>query len=127
MEYFLQNHEWAERPCEFYVARIDERYTKPGIAFDYDSRADEHYKECLHIADGLNRAEQYVLEQIVLERSESAMPSVLPPELEGWIGWSELRLKAMLPVSWYISQYEELKEELLDIGWLEMAHRHGVE
>ena len=127
VEYFLQNHEWAERPCEFYVARIDERYTKPGIAFDYDSRADEHYKECLHIADGLNRAEQYVLEQIVLERSVSAMPSVLPPELEGWIGWSELRLKAMLPVSWYINQYEELKEELLDVGWLEMAHRHGVE
>ena len=44
VERFLDDQEWAESSCEFYVAAIDEQYIKPGIAADYDKRIDDRYR-----------------------------------------------------------------------------------
>ena len=118
--------EWADSPCHVYVARINGLYLKPGIARDAEARAKTnggagYYSGFAFISPTITRAEAWAIEARLLQESRAAKPAQLPEQYNDWAGYTELRIKAMLPESWYISRFWELLEEMHEVGWEELV------
>ena len=121
VEEFLNDSDKANSTCHLYMARINGAYTKPGISKDPEARADDFYTGWTFISPAITRAEAWAIEQRLLRESIDAKPETLPDIYDEWGGRTELRLKDVLPESWYISRFWELLEELDEVGWEEMA------
>ena len=114
----------ANQPCHLYLARINGKYLKPGIAKNPDRRADDFYLGFDFVSPALTRAEAWAIEQSLHLLSYDAKPDALEPEYEDWDGRTELRLKSIYPAAWYIAKYHELVEELAELGWEELYLKH---
>lgn len=118
------NEERANSTCYLYLARINGAYLKPGISNNPKVRAEQgdgYYSSYAYISPAMTRAEAWAIEQRLLKESVDAKPESLPEIYDGWAGYSELRLKDVLPESWYISRYWELMTELDEEGWEAVA------
>ena len=115
---------WANSICHIYLAKVNGKYLKPGIAKDPDTRADDFYLGFDFVSPALTRAEAWAIEQSLLRLSAQARPTELEPEYTDWVGRTELRLKTTYPATWYIAKYHELVEELAELGWEELYLKH---
>lgn len=126
-ENLLLDPDWADSPCRVYLANVNGNYLKPGIAKDEAQRAKQSggfYKGYQFVSPTLTRAEAWAIEQCLLIESSCAKPVKLPQEYADWGGRTELRLKDVLPVSWYIERFHQLLELLAEMGWQELYLQH---
>jgi hypothetical protein len=127
-ELFCSDAERRESNCQLYIARVNGRYLKPGIAKDPEVRAKrdrlKFYKGFDFVSPVLTRAEAWAIEQSLHLLSYDAKPDALEPEYDDFEGRTELRLKAIYPAAWYIAKYHELVEELAELGWEELYLKH---
>jgi hypothetical protein len=115
---------YAEEPMEFYVASVDGKYIKPGIATNSEIRADKKYEHFYLVSDKLTKGEAWVIEQIILNESRLAKPETLEAKFFKWYGATELRLKEALPVEWYEDRFWDLLDEVKEFGWEQVYNTH---
>lgn len=118
---FRDNPEWANSDCYVYLANVNGKYIKPGISSNPEKRGRGTYSGFSLISPLLTRVEAWVIEQRLLTESKEARPIVAKDIDWGWGGYSELRIKSVLPASWFITRFWELLEEMQERGWEEMA------
>jgi hypothetical protein len=101
--------------CFFYVYEIatDNRYLKPGIAFDVERRAEDRvYGQEIFRLEFVNRAEAYVFEQSFLAATKKHAECPGQLRLDGWAGYSEVRKlgndDAIATAMFLANQLEEL-------------------
>lgn len=114
---FKKNPELAASPCHVYVACINGRFLKPGIARDPQLRRDSFYKSFAYVSPVLTREQAWHIEKALLLETASSVPSDLDPIYAEWSGRSELRLKSEFSAEWYEARISQL---------IELACLHGT-
>jgi len=116
---FINDSEWANLDCYFYLADVSDDLVKPGIASDLNRRAWQgRYRDYLFTSPCLTRAEAWVIEQLILEETLDAKPTEQPEEIEGMMGGqSEVRDRYRYKVGWYQMRFQQLLEKLHEHGW----------
>lgn len=91
--------ERATAPCRFYIARLNNKYIKPGIAKIPENRASQAkgqghpYKSFEYISEVYQRAIVFVAEQYCLASTQDLLPKKPPQWLRdgSWTGSTEVR------------------------------------
>ena len=122
---------WANSSCHIYLAKVNGKYLKPGIAVDLEQRVKNDRKKFYtgydFVSPVMTRAGAWAIEQSLLRLSAHAKPEVLEPEYSKWAGRTELRLKTALPAHWYVEKFHELVEELAEIGWEDLYLKYQTQ
>ena len=121
LDYFLSDKNYANQPCFYYIASIDnDLYLKPGIAEDLEVRerfSEGKYTGYHHESKKLKRAEAWTIEQLVLDACYSARPKLLHTSYADWPGVSELRDPQKAPLSLLREYSKQATKKTLDVGW----------
>ena len=116
-ERFEADSDWANSSCRVYIASVNGKFLKPGIAKDVDIRAKNSkgfYGDFLFISPEMTREKAWAIEQQLLAESVFAKPENLPAEYDQWDGRTELRLKDQVSAEWFISRFNTLITEVQD-------------
>mgnify|MGYP001159859235 CR=1 FL=1 len=125
LDNFLLNDDYANAPCYYYIANVENKYLKPGIAENLKNRIVSskgkyfgyYYPADIHKAELLTRAEAWTIEQLVLNASYSARPYSLDTSFANWGGSSELRDPNKVTLEQLVRYTKIAHEEVNRIGW----------
>ena len=125
LDNFLSDSDHANSPCYYYIANVENKYLKPGIAEDLEKRRISskgkyfgyYYPADIHKAECLTRAEAWTIEQLVLNASYSARPNSLDSSFADWGGSSELRDPNKVNLEQLVTYTKMAHDEINRIGW----------
>ena len=122
-ERMTNDEEWANGPAHFYVAEINDRILKPGIAADPDKRQSVSggmYQRYLFVSPALARCEVWAIEQKILEETFHDRATDDQSIPVNWDGKGELRYRRNYSPSWYIERFHQHLDLLHQVGWQQL-------
>lgn len=118
---FMGSSSWASQKCFLYVVEVLS-FLKIGIAKNISNRARSgKVNYTIRKFWEADRATAWLVEQVLLRKTEAAKPKKLPPFFSNWAGRSELRDMDLICLDTLFVLAETELSKALKIGWKEYA------
>ena len=120
LDKFLLDKDFANTQCFYYIANVENKFLKPGIAESLIQRTRSSKGKYLtyHFeSEAMTRGEAWTIEQLVLDASYSARPKYLDSSYAEWGGVSELRDPKLISLDQLKALTKMAMDEVSRNGW----------